>query len=242
MPTFVKHRVAVGAAGLAVLAGAGGAYAATRGSAATPTAGGVRTAAKAAQDPAAEANAFLDDVAKRLNVSRDQLDTALKGAASARVDAAVADGRLTKEQGDALKQRIEQGNFPLAGVPFLGPRGAGKFGIGIGIGKGIRLGFGPGKSLNAAATYLGLTKAELRTQLRSGKSLAQVAKDKNKPVDGLKQAMRAAVVAELDQAVKDNKLTDAQRTDFLKRFDARLDELVNETPPERPFFRGRRHP
>ena len=39
-------------------------------------------------------------------------------------------------------------------------------------------------SLAAAATYLGLTEAELRTELQAGKTLAQVAKAKDKSVDG----------------------------------------------------------
>ena len=65
---------------------------------------------------AAEQKAFLDDVAKRLNVTRDQLDTAIKGAAEARIDAAVAAGKLTKEQGEAMKKRL------AAGAPLLGAR------------------------------------------------------------------------------------------------------------------------
>ena len=60
-------------------------------------------------DRAAEQKAFLDDVAKRLNVTRDQLDAAVKGAAEARIDAAVAAGKLTKEQGDAAKKRLASG-------------------------------------------------------------------------------------------------------------------------------------
>ena len=102
MSISAKRKLAVGAAGLAVLAGGGGAYAA--GSAPSSP-----TAAKPA-DRAAEQKAFLDDVAKRLNVTRDQLDAAVKGAAEARIDAAVAAGKLTKEQGDAAKKRIASGD------------------------------------------------------------------------------------------------------------------------------------
>ena len=73
------------------------------------------TAAKPA-DRAAEQKAFLDDVAKRLNVTRDQLDAAIKGAAEARIDAAVAAGKLTKEQGDEAKKRLASGGSPLLGA------------------------------------------------------------------------------------------------------------------------------
>ena len=116
MSNSAKRKLAAGAAGLAVLAGGGGAYAA----------GNSPTAAKPA-DRAAEQKAFLDDVAKRLNVTRDQLDAAIKGAAEARIDAAVAAGKLTKAQGDEAKKRLASGGLPLLGGPGLGggPRGGG---------------------------------------------------------------------------------------------------------------------
>ena len=110
MPISAKRRLVAGATGLAVLAGAGGAYAATQSSTPSPA----KTSRPPRVDLGAEQKAFLDDVAKRLNVTRDQLDTAIKGAAEARIDAAVAAGKLTKEQGEAVKKRL------AAGAPLLG--------------------------------------------------------------------------------------------------------------------------
>ena len=216
MSNSAKRRLVAGAAGLAVLAGGGGAYAA----------GTTGTTAKPA-DRAAEQKAFLDDVAKRLNVTRDQLDAAVKGAAEARIDAAVAAGKLTKEQGDDAKQRLARGGIPLLGGG--GPRGGGGPSFGHG-GPGFHAGFG----LDAAASYLGLSEDALRTQLQSGKSLADVAKAQNKDVAGLKAAMKSALTKRLDQAVTDNKLTAAQRTKILAEVDERLDDLVNGTLPKRP--------
>src|SRR5690348_13028427 len=112
MPNSAKRRLAAGAVGLAVLAGTGGAYAAAQSSTPTPS----TAPSKPKVDLAVEQKAFLDDVAKRLNVTRDQLDAAIKGAAEARIDAAVAAGKLTKEQGDAAKKAL------AAGVPALGGR------------------------------------------------------------------------------------------------------------------------
>src|SRR3954454_19599716 len=117
MSISAKRKLAVGAAGLAVLAGGGGAYAA--GNTSSPSG----SAAKPA-DHAAEQKAFLDDLAKRLNVTRDQLDAAIKGAAEARIDAAVAAGKLTKEQGDEAKKRLESGALPVPGLGG-GPRSGG---------------------------------------------------------------------------------------------------------------------
>jgi hypothetical protein len=221
MSISVKRKLAVGAAGLAVLAGGGGAYAA--GNTSSPSG----TAAKPA-DHAAEQKAFLDDLAKRLNVTRDQLDAAIKGAAEARIDAAVAAGKLTKEQGEEAKKRLADGNGPILGLGG-GPRGGGP---GFGHG-GPRLVFG-GFGLDAAASYLGLSEDALRTQMQSGKSLADVAKAQNKDVAGLKAAMKTSITKQLDQAVTDKQLTADEKTKILADVDSRLDDIINGTQPKRP--------
>ena len=66
-------------------------------------------AALALGAPALAANdkpSLVDEVAARLGVTPDKLRDAFKAALTARVDAAVAAGRLTPEQGAKLKQRI----------------------------------------------------------------------------------------------------------------------------------------
>src|SRR5213595_413489 len=77
--------------------------------------GGAAFAATQLGSPQQENQAVLKDAAKQLGVQPSALSAALKKALENRVDAAVAAGRLTKEQGDALKSRIEAG-----GLPFLG--------------------------------------------------------------------------------------------------------------------------
>ena len=81
---------------------------------------------------------------------------------------------------------------------------------------------------------------QLHEQLRDGKSLADVAKAQNKSVDGLKAALKSELTAKLDQAVKDKRLTEAQKTKMLADIDARLDEIVNNTrPPGGPRLKRR---
>ncbi len=221
MSISARRKLAVGATGLAVLVGSGGAYAAA--------AGNSGTAAKPA-DRAAEQKAFLDDVAKRLNVTSDQLTAAIKGAAEARIDAAVAAGKMTKEQAAEAKKRLAAGG-PLLGPGKLGGRPGGHGGGRGGPGRG-----GPGFGrfgLDGAAAYLGLTADKLRAQLEAGKSLADVAKAQNKDVAGLKAALKAEITKQLDQAVKDGHLTEAQKTEMLAKIDARIDDIVNNTRPKR---------
>lgn len=195
--------------------------------AAVGAAGGA-IAASGTFDPKAEKQAFLNDAAGRLGVSSAKLEAALKAAAIDRVDAAVAAGQITKDQADAMKAAIDSGRLPL-GIPF-------------GAGRGIHgmhghVFFG-GDVLDSAATYLGLTDDQLRTQLASGKSLSDVAKAQGKSVDGLKQAMTTAFASKLDQTVKDGKLTSAQRDQILSQFKSNLDAFVNGTLPAKPFREG----
>lgn len=183
-------------------------------------------AASGTFDPKAEKQAFLNDAAGRLGVSSDKLEAALKAAAVDRVDAALAAGQITKAQADAMKDAINAGRLPF-GVPF-GPGMRGEMG-------GIHT---LGGTLSAAATYLGLTEDQLRTQLQSGKSLADIAKAQGKSVDGLKQALTADLKTKLDAAVKAGRLTQAQANDILTRVSASLDDLINGKLPAMPAMGG----
>ena len=58
-------------------------------------------------------DAFLNNVAKRLDVTPAELKAALKGANDDRIDAAVAAGKITKEQGEAMKARAAEGGAPV---------------------------------------------------------------------------------------------------------------------------------
>lgn len=177
-------------------------------------------AASGTFDPRAERQAFLNDAAGRLGVTSAKLEDALKQAALDRVDAALAAGQITQNQANAMKAAINAGELPI-GIPGAGP--------GFHHGFGLR-----GDFLGAAATYLGLTEDQLRTQLESGKSLADVAKAQNKSVDGLKQAIIAAVKSDLDQAVKDGRLTSDEESQMLSKLQATIDDLVNGTLPAKP--------
>jgi hypothetical protein len=194
--------------------------AAVIGAAMAVAAGGAVGGALAASgtfDPAAERQAFLNDAAGRLGTTSTKLDAALKAAAIDRVDAALAAGQITKAQADEMKAAINAGKLPLG------------MGYGRGFGGGMHGGMHGGMYLDAAATYLGLTEDQLRTQLESGKSLAAVATAQGKSVDGLKQAIIAAEQSELDQAVTAGRLTSAQRDQALADLKARIDGIVNGT-------------
>ena len=81
-----------------------------------------------------------------------------------------------------------------------------------------------------------MTEAALRTQLQSGKTLAQVAKDRNKSVDGLVTALVAEKKARIEQAVKDGHLTRAQADELVAGIKEHVTAMVNGS-----FERRREH-
>jgi hypothetical protein len=190
--------------------------------------GGAAYAASQDDSPQARSQAIVNDAAGTLGVDPSKLSDALKKALSNQVDAQVTAGRLTKEQGDAIKQRIEDGTQPIFGGPgFGGPRG--HFGR-HGFGGRPGFGFGPGlmAGVDDVATYLELKPADLATQLRAGKSLADIAKAQGKTVEGLKTAITDAATKQLDAAVTARKLTKDQETKVLAGLASHLDDLVND--------------
>jgi hypothetical protein len=218
----LKGKLVIGLAALVVAAFAGAAYAATQSSVPNTR------------------QAFLNDVAKRLHVTPEQLTAALEGATQDQLQAAVKAGRLTQAQANALEQRLKQnGNLPVVPVPF------GLFGPGGGLAPRFRAFPGPGPGLPlagglGAASYLGLTQAQLFQQLSSGKSLAQIATARGKSVAGLEQAMLAALKSRLDKLVTDKVITSAQEQQILNRFRQHLAQRVNAKGFKLPMVRGYR--
>ncbi len=206
MQVNIKRKLAIGTTALAAAAFAGGAYAAT-------------------QEPGATTRqAFLNDVAKRLNVNPAQLSAALRGALDDQLQAAVAAGKLTQAQADAIKQRIQNGGAQPRGLWF-GQRPPGPPHVAVG-------GFG----LTAAAKYLGLSERQLLDQLSAGKTLDQVAKARGKSVAGLESALSSALRSRLQKAVADKQITSAQEQQILSGLSQRLNQEINGTYPG-PGFR-----
>ena len=175
--------------------------------------------------------AVIDDAAAELGVEPSALDEALREGLKNRVQEAVDAGTLTEEQGAELEQRIESGDTPLFG-------GLGRFHRLGGDGEHAH----PGRlgGLEAAASYLGLTQEELHEQLRDGDTLADIAKEEGKSVDGLVQAMVAAAKKEIDAAVASGRLTQ-ERADMIEpNLEERTTDLVNGELRRGPFGPDRR--
>jgi hypothetical protein len=197
----------VGVVGVAVAAG-GGAFAATK-----------------LDSPSARSQAIISDAAGQLGIDPSKLTSALQKAIDDQIDADVKAGTLTKEQGDALKQRVDSGKLPLLGGFGLGIGPRGKFPV-------RALGLGPfGADADAAASYLGISTDELRSELQSGKTLAKIATDHGKTADGLVDALVAAAKKNLDKAVSAGRLGSDQEQTMLTRLKTLIQSIVNGTRP-----------
>jgi hypothetical protein len=144
------------------------------------------------------------------------LVAALVAAEKTEIATAVTAGRLTQAQADAIAPTLQQRFTDLVnGVrPARGPGGH----------------VGPGPGLEAAATYLGISRQTLFTQLEGGKTLAQIADaTPGKSASGL----IAALVAEAKQHFGSNVPADLTQ---------RITDLVHGVRPSgTPSHRGFRH-
>jgi hypothetical protein len=217
-----KKAFAAAGATLAVAAGAGSAVAAGGRGAAGPAAGHPGPAAiasylgltKAQLRAELRSGKTLAQIALAQGKTVAGLEDAIYADVQAHLDQAVSNGRLTSTQEQTLLTQLKahlddivNHAFPAAGAPHA-----------------KRPAF-----VGAVATYLGLTPAQLRDQLRSGMSLAQIAAAQGKSVDGLKAAILAGAKARLDKAVAAGKLTAARETTLLAQLSAHLDQLVDRT-------------
>ncbi len=105
----------------------------------------------------------------------------------------------------------------------------GGFGFGGRPSGGRSFGFGgPAGSFSAATAYLGISPTQLFAEIRSGKTLAQIANSTSgKSASGLIAAMVAAQQSQLDAAVKSGRITQAMATQIASNLKTRVTQIVN---------------
>jgi polyhydroxyalkanoate synthesis regulator phasin len=168
------------------------------------------------------AQIFLDRLAQRLGIGRDELVQAMRDAANGTVDDALQQGRITQEQAQRLRDRIAQTE---PGFPW----GWGKGRWGVKAARGV--------VLQSAAQVLAMSADDLRAELRQGKSLAQVAQEKGMSVDDFKSRLLSQVDQQLSQLVQQGRLTQQQADQLKQRLHNNIDEIVNAQCP-RPSSSG----
>ncbi len=120
---------------------------------------------------------------------------------------------------------------PTPGAPVAGfCSGVGMMG-GYGPRAGANVGtFGPGAVHDAIATALGITSKELWDARAAGKSVAELAQDKNVSLDTVVDAALAAHSAQLDAAVQASTLSKAQADAMTQFMRSRLETQLQAAP------------
>lgn len=128
----------------------------------------------------------------------------------------VSDGTITQEQADKVAETLAS-KMPAGG----GHGGRGGHGGGFG-------------GLETAATAIGITADELRTQLEAGKSVAQVAEAEGVSTQAVIDALVTAAEEHLAEEVASGEHTQAEADAKLADIEARITEMVEtEGLPQR---------
>jgi hypothetical protein len=174
-------------------------------------------AARQAPDPTRQAacESYQQRFAQNLGITVQQLQDTRKQTALQFIDEGLAAGKLTPEQAQKARERV---NNAQGACERIGQGGKHKAAAHIGR-----------VEIQAVAQKLGISERELVQELRGGKSLAQVAGEHNVGRDELKATMRAAFKGELDKGVQAGKLTQEGADKALAAFDARIDGLIDRT-------------
>lgn len=156
--------------------------------------------------------------------SRDGLVTYLTNAANDAIAKALADGKITQAQADKAKAAAPDhiAKFVDHTWPQAKPRPANPKARTPSVQAFI------GDFMNTTRTYLGITQQDLLTQLRSGKSLGDIAgATAGKSRDGLIAALTNAANDKIDQAHKAQKLTADQATALSAKVKDAVTQLVD---------------
>lgn len=185
-----------------------------------------------------EGRTFLDRVAEKLGIETGTLEQAIRDARSDQIEEALAEGDITEEQAQRLRERLEEFEFD-GGHPF----GFGfKFGGGDGIAgcaRGLVLGGSPPFADGRLAEFLDMTPEELRDALgEEGATLAIIAEANGTTRDELKSFLLGGVQERLDEAVAGGDITQAQADRCLEYFDSHVERLM-DAELRLAFHRGR---
>ena len=148
------------------------------------------------------------DLADELGVEIEVVRDAMQAAHDEALTKAVADGLMTQEQADGLRERMGQLAFDAYYFPRARPEG---------LEWPDRDGLHRENVDAAIADALGLTVDELQEAREDGKTLAELAETAGVSLDEVLDAMRAARADAIQQAVEDGQLTQEQADRFQNR-------------------------
>jgi hypothetical protein len=186
-------------------------------------------------------------IAGVLGISVEEYDAAIETAQEQVIGEAVAEGWLTEEQAEQMRERAAEGFGPgkrggKFGGPGMMPGGpGGKFGGGRGGFMG-----GPDNGfIPLVAEAFDMTPEDLLAELQEGKTIAALAEEKGVDTQPIIDSHLAQVEENLAEAVADGKLTQERADWMLEQAETHITDMLNQTwedcgPGGRPggFRRG----
>jgi polyhydroxyalkanoate synthesis regulator phasin len=169
---------------------------------------------------------FREAVAGILGISVDEYDAAVDQAREQVLDKAVEQGDLTQEQADRVRERADGGLG--AGMMGRGMMGRGMMGRGM---MGRMMDDSEDSLIAVAADKLGMDVDELKTQLKDGKTVADLAKEKGVDLQTIVDAFMTVRQGTLNQAVTDGKMTQEQADKMLENMREMIEERLNGEMP-----------
>lgn len=142
-------------------------------------------------------------------------------ALEAKLDEAVANGRITQEQAD---ERLAEASTKID--EFLGSKPGDRL-PGDGHGRPGARGIG-GHVLETIAGVLGTDVETLKGELASGKTVAEIAGDQTQAVI---DALVAEANAKIDEAVANGRITEEKASEMKARIEEAVTKFVNEGGP-----------
>jgi polyhydroxyalkanoate synthesis regulator phasin len=149
---------------------------------------------------------YLQDLAKRLGISESTLQQGKLGAAEDMLAQLVKDGKLTQNQANKIKQRLES-------QKACSGNGKGLWGRGVAL-QALKQ-YLP-TAANQVAQGLHLNVDQLKTQLQSGKSLSDIATAQGVSSSQLQTLVTNAIQSAVNKAVSDGNLTQQQATNIMQ--------------------------
>lgn len=185
------------------------------------------SAAPAGRDDEQLTNALLANFAARLGVDVAQLNGAFAAAVAETADQAVKDSKLPADKAAYIKEvAAREGLRALFNQDREGNSECEESNAVKGQKSLIDTGWRA--AWYAGGQTLGITPQQMKMELGSGKSLAEVARARGVDVKTLREAMLAAGKAELDRAVQQGQATQAQADDALRGVTRQVDNLMNQ--------------
>lgn len=172
---------------------------------------------------------YLEKLAAQLGITEEELREAMKQTSLELLDEAVTEGRISEEMAARLREAIEEGDgfifggaFALRGVQVEGelvPHLPGQFG-----------GFLFGSPLHddgELAAFLGISADQLREELNSGQTLAEVGEANGKSRDEMREFLTTQQEEHLQEAVDAGKLTAEEAEEVGARFAEHVERMLD---------------